>query len=34
MVEILKYAIRKKEIHEKVGAYEKQLRSEYIKLMN
>ena len=34
MVEMLKDAIKKKEIHEKVGAYEKQLRSECIKLMN
>ena len=33
-VEILKHAIMKNEIDEKVDAYEKQLRSKYIKLMS
>ena len=33
-VEILKRAIMKNEIDEKVDAYEKQLRSKYIKLMS
>ena len=33
-VEILKHAIMKNEMDEKVDAYEKQLRSKYIKLMS
>ena len=34
MVEILKDAIIKKDIDEKVYAYENQLRSKYMKLIN
>ena len=34
MTEILKNVKIKKEIDEKVGVYEKQLRSKYMKFMN